>query len=72
MTKMSLKAARINAGYTQRQAAALLKISITTLIKWEQGRTFPKASAIEKICDMYGVHYDDISFLPNSQLKANN
>lgn len=69
MTKLSLKAARINAGLTQRQAAALLKISTPTLIKWEQGKTFPNASMIEKICGMYDVHYDDISFCQSVSLK---
>ena len=68
MSKLSLKAARINAGYNQEKAAALLGISKTTLIKWEQGKTFPNAAAIEKICTVYRVHYDDISFLPNGSL----
>lgn len=70
-TKMTLRAARVNAGYSQMEAASLLGISKTTLVKWEQGRTFPDAPAIEKICSVYRTHYDNISFLPASSLKAN-
>lgn len=66
MPKLSLKAARINAGYNQEQAASLLNISKATLVKWETGKTFPNAPAIEKICSVYRVHYDDITFLPSS------
>ena len=72
MAKITLKAARVNAGYNLVEAASLLDISKTTLVKWEQYKTFPNAAAIEKICHVYGVHYDDISFLQSSSLKANN
>ena len=71
MAKISLKAARINAGYNQTQAAALLNVTKTTLVKWEKGTTFPNALAIERICSVYKIHYDDISFLPSDSLLAN-
>ena len=71
MAKISLKAARVNAGYNLVEAAALLNISKTTLVKWEQCKTYPDAVAIENICRVYNVHYDDISFLRSSSLKAN-
>lgn len=72
MAKMTLKAARTNAGYNQMEAASLLGISRATLIKWEKGKTFPDAPAIEKICSVYHTHYDDIVFLPKDSLLANN
>ena len=72
MTKVTLKAARINAGFNQHQAASLLNVSRTTLVKWEHGKTFPDVPAIDKICSLYGLHYDNISFLPNDSLIANN
>ena len=68
MAQITLRAARINAGYTQKEAAGLLGISKTTLVKWEQGRTFPDVSAVEKICNLYHAHYEDICFLPTSSL----
>ncbi len=62
MMKISLKAARINQRYTQKQAAALLGISAETLISWEKGRTFPNIKAIEKIEKLYQITYDEIYF----------
>ena len=37
---ISLKAARVNAGFTQKEAAKQLKIGESTLIKYEKGETF--------------------------------
>lgn len=37
--KISLKAARINAGLTQEAVAAMLKKSKVTIINWEKGKT---------------------------------
>ncbi len=64
MMKMTLKAARVNAGLTQKEAAAALGISNKTLCNWENGISFPKADKVEKICSLYGVSYDNIIFLP--------
>lgn len=70
MLKITLEAARVNAGYSQKVAAQKLNISNTTLGKWENGETFPTADKIPDICDLYGIHYDHINFLPNRSLKA--
>ena len=40
--KVSLEAARVNAKYSQKEAAKLLGISNKTLCKWENGKSFPK------------------------------
>ena len=64
MTKISLKAARVNAGFSQKDAAVLLQISNKTLSSWEKGDTFPSAKMIECLCKLYKVSYDDIIFLP--------
>ena len=69
MIKISLKAARTNAGYTQKEAAKLLGVSNVTLSNWENGISFPDAQQIEKICKLYGVSYDAINFLPNNPVK---
>lgn len=68
MPKMTLKAARVNAGFTQKEAAELLAISNKTLGNWEKGVSFPKADKVEKLCSLYGVSYDNIIFLPNNSL----
>ena len=64
MPKITLSAARVNAGYSQKVAAELLGISNKTLCNWENGKTFPDQPMIEKICNLYGVTYDMINFTP--------
>ena len=71
MFKITLEAARVNAGLSQKIAAQRLNISNTTLGKWEKGESFPTADKIPEICDLYGIHYDYINFLPGRSLKAN-
>jgi transcriptional regulator with XRE-family HTH domain len=66
MLKLTLEAVRVNAGYTQKEAAEILGISNTTLCAWENGKSFPRADQIAKICELYGVTYDQIIFLPNN------
>lgn len=68
MFKISLAAARVNAGLTQKEAAAMLNVSNKTLGSWESGTSFPDAKQIEKICELYVVSYDNINFLPTNPL----
>ena len=72
MFKITLEAARVNAGYTQKEAAKLLQISNKTLQNWESGKSYPNADKIAEICVLYGIPYDNINFLPNRSLKASN
>lgn len=67
--KITLKAARVNVGLAQKQAAALLDISNKTLCGWENGERFPTPVYIDMMCDLYGISYDDISFCPPIRLK---
>ena len=71
MFKITLEAARVNAGYTQKEAAKLLGISNKTLQNWESGRSYPNADKISEICKLYVISYDNINFLPDRSLKAN-
>lgn len=68
MAKITLKAARVNAGLTQKEAAEKLKISNKTLCAWECGKTMPNVNKIDDICELYGRSYDDIIFLPINSL----
>ena len=72
MVKMSIRAARVNKGYSQKEAADRLGVSNKTLGNWENGITFPPADKILAICELYGVSYDNLNFLPNDSLKAKN
>lgn len=71
MFKITLEAARVNAGYTQKEVAKLMHISNKTLQNWESGKSYPNAEKIAEICELYNIHYDCINFLPNRSLKAN-
>lgn len=62
MKKISLKAARINANLTRKNVVESLGISVPTLQNWELGKTFPKQPMIEKLCELYGMSYDEIDF----------
>lgn len=68
LVKLTLKAARVNAGYTQKDAAEKLGVSNATLCNWENGTSYPNIPQVEKICELYGVSYDYLIFLPNNPL----
>lgn len=68
MSKITLAAARVNKGLSQKEAAKCLNVSNKTLCSWEKGLTFPKPQQIDAICDLYGVSYDNLSFLPCNPL----
>ena len=63
MLKITLAAARVNAGYTQQEIADKLNVAISTIRNWEKGKTFPTQPAIESMCELYGLPYDCIDFL---------
>ena len=60
---ITLKAARINKGYDQSQAAKLIGIGADTLSNYERGITYPDVPTLKKIEKVYDVKYDDIDFL---------
>lgn len=70
MIKLTLKGARVNAGYTQKEAAKVLNVSNKTLCSWENGTTTPNIHRVEQLCDLYGISYDNLIFLPLNPLKA--
>ena len=57
-----LKAARVNAGYTQEKAAEVLGISKNTLMNYEQYRTVPDIQTAQKLAELYKLTVDDIIF----------
>lgn len=61
---ITLKAARVNKGLTQKEAAVSLEISEATLFSYEKGRTFPPQNVIVRIEKLYEVSYNNINFLP--------
>lgn len=64
--QMTLKAARVNAGYTQNEAAQKIGVTVDTLSNWERGKCFPSVIHLRAILSCYGVEYDDLIFLPSN------
>lgn len=62
--KISIKAARVNAGYTIVEAAKKLGISPSTLVSWEKNPEKISAANQEKIGVVYRISTDNIIFLP--------
>ncbi|NCB85874.1 MAG: XRE family transcriptional regulator [Bacteroidia bacterium] len=61
-TKLTLKAARVNAGMTQIEAAVKIGIAVETLANYEKGKTYPNAPIIKAMEKIYKVNYDQIIF----------
>lgn len=62
MVEVTLKAARVNKGLTQSEAAKLLGISADVLSNWERGVTFPDVIQLKTIEKVYGVSYQHLIF----------
>lgn len=67
--RISLKAARVNAGLSQREAAARLGICRETLGNYEAGITTPDWDVVKRIEEVYGLSAENI-FLIEITLKA--
>ena len=62
MPKITLKAARVNAGYTQQEVAEQLNVAISTVRNWENDVTTPKLSLFVQLCKLYQIPMDVIFF----------
>ena len=59
---IQLKAARVNANLTQKEAAEILGISRGTLANYESYTTKPDISTSKKLAKLYGLTVDEIIF----------
>lgn len=66
--KITLEAARVNAGYKQKEVAEILQISNKTLSNWENGVSTPTVVQAENLCNLYKMPLDSINFLPKNPL----
>lgn len=60
--KWRLSACRVQSGYTQLEASALLGVCESTLISWENGRTAPNMENAQKLSELYGIPLAYIDF----------
>lgn len=63
---ITLKAARVNAGLTQQEAAKTLGITRGTLANYEMGRTKPDIEMAKRMAELYGIPVDNLLFLPTN------
>lgn len=61
--KISLAAARVNAGLTQAEVAKEMKVTKNTIVAWERGAREPKMSQARRLSELYNIPLDNI-FLP--------
>ena len=52
-SKISLAAARVNAGYTQKEVAERLNMGERTIRRWESGKTAPTVDKFIELCRLY-------------------
>lgn len=62
MMKITLKAARVNSGLGQEEAAKQLGVSTATLYKWESGKNKPNVKYLDKIQKVFGMPIEHIIF----------
>lgn len=60
--KITLRAARINAGIKQSEVSKELKVSERTVGKWEIGDISPRITNVLKLLKLYDVPIENIEF----------
>ncbi|TLG71407.1 helix-turn-helix transcriptional regulator [Culicoidibacter larvae] len=63
--KISLKAARVNAGLTLVEASKALGVAIGTLVKWESNSGLVTPIKQRAISELYSIPVNNIFFEPN-------
>lgn len=62
--KISLAAARVNAGYTQAEVAKMLHKTPQTIVNWENGKSLIDTANFVFLCKLYKIPQSFI-FIPN-------
>ena len=58
--QITLKAARVNANVTRKEAAKAVEVDPQTIYNWESGKTTPGIGKFRALCQLYGVSMTDI------------
>lgn len=69
--KITLAAARVNAGYSQEEASKELNISKSTIQNYESGASVPSWDMVKKIEALYKFPSDYIFFGTELRFKRN-
>ena len=60
--KITLKAARVNAGLTQEEVAKIMGVRRETISTWEDNNKIIKLGSLKRLCDLHKKSIDDIFF----------
>lgn len=66
MFKITLTAARVNAGFTLDEVAEKMRKSKGTIISWEKGKTPIDVQSFAELCDLYNAPMEHIILPSNS------
>lgn len=69
MLKITLTAARVNAGLTLDEVAEKMHKAKSTIIAWEKGKTGIKIQDYNELCNLYNISTDYI-ILPQTLQKV--
>lgn len=58
----TIRELREQRGWTQRELAAKLDVTVTTVSGWERRAYEPRASQLRRLAQVLGVSMDDIDF----------
>lgn len=58
--KITLKAARVNAGLSQAQVAKKVQVNPLTIARWESGKNSIPASKFKFLCEIYGCKEEEV------------
>lgn len=61
--KITLKAARVNAGFSQDELAKFAGVSKSTISRWEIGRFPIPDEMLARLCEICQVNKEDISLM---------
>ena len=56
--KISMAAARVNAGLNQKEFATACGVSESTIVNWEKGKSCPSTKKIPTLEKVYGIPLD--------------
>lgn len=62
IVKISLAAARVNAGLTQKELAEKCGVSESTIINWESGKSLPNMRKLNTLEHALGLSLDHVRF----------
>ena len=62
MEKITMTAARVNAGLRQSEMAERLEKSVNTIISWEKGRKRPRVDEFDAYCRECGLKPEEVKW----------